>query len=149
VPVINEGLPLMEFAFPGALRDSLVSAVLGGQKTSTSSLQREYELDGMPLPVPGQQSLVVDSSNRPVAVVETTSVSVVRLGDVDDSHAADEGEGFRSVAEWRVGHETFWHGDEVREALGDSTFTVDDDAPVVLERFRVVERLDGTTPKGH
>jgi uncharacterized protein YhfF len=132
----------MEFAFPGPLRDSLVSAVLNGQKTATSSLQREYESDGIPLPVWGQRSLVVDSSNRPVAVVETTGVSVVRLGDVDESHAADEGEGFSSVAEWRVGHETFWHSDEARQAIGDSTFTVNDDTPVVLQRFRIVKRLN-------
>jgi uncharacterized protein YhfF len=87
--------------------------------------------------------VVVDSSNRPVAVIETTCVRVVRLGDVDISHATDEGEGFSSVAEWRAAHERFWHCDEMRQALGDPAFTVNDDTPVVLERFRVIERLDG------
>ena len=139
----HEGLSLAEFALPGPLRDALVQAVVGGQKVSTTSLRREYELDGSPLPVPGQRSVVVDSSNRPVAVIETTCVTVVRLGDVDVSHATDEGEGFSSVAEWRAGHERFWHCDEMRQALGDPTFTVNDDTPVVLERFRVIERLDG------
>jgi uncharacterized protein YhfF len=85
---------------------------------------------------------VVDSNNRPVAVVEFTSVAVVPLGDVDVLHAADEGEGFNSVAQWRAAHERFWHSEEMREALGDPTFTVDDTTPVVLERFRVVERAD-------
>jgi uncharacterized protein YhfF len=136
---------MAEFAFPGPLRDALVSAVISGQKVSTTSLRREYELDESPLPVPGERSVVVDSSNRPVAVIETTCVKVVRLGDVDVSHATDEGEGFNSVAEWRAGHERFWHCDEMRQALGDPTFTVNDDTPVVLERFRVIERLDGNS----
>lgn len=46
------------------------------------------------------------------------------------------------MAEWRAGHEKFWHSREMREALGDSEFTVDDDTMVVAERFRVVELLD-------
>jgi uncharacterized protein YhfF len=134
-------LPLMEFAFPGPLRDRLVSAVLDGRKLSTSSLRREYEREGAQLPVVGERSVVVDSSNRPVAVIETTSVNVVRIGDVDLSHAIDEGEGFNSVAQWRIGHEDFWHSDEMRTDLGDPSFTVDDDTLVVLERFRLIERL--------
>jgi uncharacterized protein YhfF len=141
--VTHDGLSLTEFGFPGPLRDALVSAVVGGQKVSTTSLWREYELDGSPLPLPGDRSVVVDSSDCPVAIIETTSVTVVRLGDVDISHAKDEGEGFSSVAEWRAAHERFWHCDEMRQELGDPTFTVNDDTPVVLERFRVVERLGG------
>ena len=93
-PVTHERLPLAEFAFPGPQRDALVSAVLSGQKVATTSLLLEYKLSGEPLPVPGQLSIVVDSTNRPVAVIETTSVSVVRLGDVGARHAADEGEGY-------------------------------------------------------
>lgn len=143
-PVTRERLPFAEFAFPGPQRDALVSAVLSGQKVATTSLLLEYELDGEPLPVPGQHSIVVDSSNRPVAVIETISVSVVRLGEVDARHAVDEGEGFSSVAEWRVGHEEFWHSDEVRGAVGDPTFRVNQDTPVVLERFYLVDRLDVT-----
>jgi uncharacterized protein YhfF len=140
----HEDLPRTEFAFPGPLRDDLVSAVLAGHKVSTTSLRREYELEGNPLPEPGQRSVVVDSENRPVAVIETTSVKVVRLGDVDVSHAIDEGEGYTSVAEWRAGHEAFWHCHDIRRELDDPTFTVNDNTPVVLERFRVMERLTDT-----
>ena len=140
--VTYEDLPRTEFAFPGPLRDDLVSAVLAGHKVSTTSLRREYELAGSPLPEPGQRSVVVDSDNRTVAIIETTSVEVVRLGDVEVSHAIDEGEGHTSVAEWRAGHESFWHSDELRRELGDPIFTVNDNTPVVLERFRVIERLN-------
>lgn len=88
--------------------------------------------------------MVVDSKNQAVAITETTSVKVVRLASVDVSHVVDEGEGFESVAEWRAGHERFWHSDEARRALCEPTFTVDNDTAVVLERFRVVERHDDT-----
>jgi uncharacterized protein YhfF len=144
--VSHEGLPRMEFAFPGPLRDALVTAVLTGHKVSTTSLLREYELEANPLPVPGHRSVVVDSHDEPVAIIETTSVQVVQLASVDFSHAVDEGEGFDSVAQWRAGHEQFWHGDEMRRELGEPAFTVDDDTPVVLQRFRVVELLDDALP---
>jgi uncharacterized protein YhfF len=137
----------MEFAFPGPLRDALVRAVLDGLKVSTTSLRLEYELEGSPLPVPGKRSVVVDSKNRPVALIETTSVEIVRLDGVDLAHAVDEGEGFESVADWRAGHEEFWHSDDMRREVNDPTFTVNDSTYVVLERFRVIERLnDASNP---
>jgi len=134
-------LPKFEFAFPGPLRDQLVAAVLDGTKTSTTGLLISYEREGEPLPVVGQRSVVVDSADQPVAVIELTEVRVVRVGDVDLDHARDEGEGYRTVAEWRAGHENFWHGAELREELGDPDFTVDDDTLAVTERFRLVRRL--------
>ncbi|MCW2883122.1 MAG: hypothetical protein JWQ95_7222 [Sphaerisporangium sp.] len=131
-------LPLAEFAFPGPLRDQLVAAILSGAKTSTSGLVLGYERENEPLPQVGQQSAVVDSEGRRVAVIEITEVRVIRLADVDLQHALDEGEGFKSVAEWRAEHERFWHSAEVREELGDPDFTVDEDTQVLAQRFRLV-----------
>ena len=133
-----DDLPRAEFAFPGPLRDLLVAAILSGAKTSTSALLLGYEREGEPLPEVGGRSAVVDSTDRRVAVIEVTEVRVVRLADVDLQHALDEGEGYESVAQWRTGHERFWHSAEVRAELGDPDFTVDDDTPVVAERFRLV-----------
>ncbi|MFE7358719.1 ASCH domain-containing protein [Streptomyces sp. NPDC057543] len=136
--------PLKPFllAFPGPLRDRLVAAVLAGAKVSTTGLLAEYEAEKEELPPVGERSALIDSDGREIAVLEVTEVRVLRLGDVDLQHAIDEGEGDRSVAEWRAGHEKFWHSREMREALGDPEFTVDDDTMVVAERFRVVELLD-------
>lgn len=136
-----DGLPPYLLGFPGPLRDRLVAAVLSGAKTSTTGLLPEYEAEGEPLPEAGQRAVLVDSAERPVAVVEVTGVRVVRLADVDLRHALDEGEGYGSVAEWRAAHERFWHSAPVRDALGDPAYTVDDDTQVVAERFQVVERL--------
>ncbi|MFE9908939.1 ASCH domain-containing protein [Streptomyces clavifer] len=135
--------PLKPFllAFPGPLRDRLVAAVLSGEKVSTSGLLVEYETEKEELPPVGERSALIDSEGRETAVLEVTEVRVLPLGAVDLQHVLDEGEGYASVAQWRAGHEAFWQGEEMREALGDPSFTVDDDTMVVAERFRVVERL--------
>jgi uncharacterized protein YhfF len=133
-----DDLPRAEFAFPGPLRDQLVAAILSGAKTSTSALVLGYERENEPLPSVGQREAVVDSEDRRVAAIELTEVRVVRLADVDLQHVLDEGEGFESVAQWRAGHESFWHSAEVRTELGDPSFTVNDDTLVLAERFRLV-----------
>jgi uncharacterized protein YhfF len=132
------------FADPGPLREKLTALALAGTKTTTASLRVEFELDGEALPVPGERSLLVDSEDRPIAVVETVTCRVVRLADVDDQHAIDEGEGYANAAEFREDHEAYWNGylDTIRARLGDPTFVLTDDTPVVLERFVIVERLD-------
>ncbi|GAA0587121.1 ASCH domain-containing protein [Streptomyces crystallinus] len=134
-------LPRAEFAFPGPLRDQLVAAILDGSKTSTTGLVIDYEHAGDPLPSVGSRAVVVDSDGRPVAVIEVTGVRVVPLAEVDLAHVVDEGEGDTSVAGWRANHESFWHSAEMRAALEDPGFTVDDETPVVLERFRLVTDL--------
>jgi uncharacterized protein YhfF len=131
----------MEFAFPGPLRDQLVAAALAGTKTTTSGLAADYDHEGEPLPEPGLRQAVINSAGNRVAVIETTAVRVVRLGDVDLAHALGEGEGYTSVAEWRAGHEVFWHSQEVRDALDDPAFTVDDNTLVVAQTFRLVQKL--------
>lgn len=138
----REALKPFLLAFPGPLRDQLVAAVLDGRKVSTTGLLVEYQVEKEEPPPVGERSALIDSDGREVAVLEITEVRILRLGDVDLPHVLDEGEGDTSVAGWRAGHERFWHSDEMRDALGDPEFTVDDDTMVVAERFRVVERVE-------
>lgn len=130
-----------EYAFPGPLRDRLVAAILAGEKTSTSSLLLEYRLDGEPLPQPGDREVVVDSDGNPVCLTEVSRVDVTALAEVTLEHVLLEGEGFRTVAEWRAGHERFWHSDDFRASVGDPDFTVDDETEVVCAEFRVIDRV--------
>ena len=132
-----DNLPVVEFAFPGPLRDQLVAAIVAGAKTTTTSLAAGYERENEPLPQPGLRQVVIDSAGNPVTVIETTAVRVMRLAEVDLAHALGEGEGYLSVADWRAGHERFWHSAEMRDALGDPEFTVSDDTLVVAQTFRL------------
>ncbi len=127
-----DGLPVAEFAFPGELRDRLVGAILRGEKTSTCTLLADYEREGDALPEVGKRYVVVDSEERAVAVIETTELRVLPLGEIDLAFAREEGEGFETVAEWRRAHEGFW-----ASHLAD--VAVDDETPIVAERFRPVE----------
>lgn len=128
-----------EFAFPGPLRDQLVAAIVDGTKTTTTGLLEDYERDGEPLPRPGDRQVVIDSAGAPVALIEIVAVRVIRVGDVDLAHAIGEGEGYASVADWRAGHEAFWHSAEMREYVGDPSFTVHDDTQAVATEFRLVD----------
>jgi uncharacterized protein YhfF len=132
------------FAFPGPLRDALTALALAGTKTTTAGLLAEAEADGEVLPEPGTRELLLDSGDRPVALIETIDCRVARLADVDDRHAIDEGEGYADAAAFRAAHERFWNGylDDLRARIGDPSFVIDDDTLVVLQRFRVVRRLD-------
>ena len=143
LPPELEGLPAWGFAFPGPLRDELTRLAVEGTKTTTAGLYAEMEADGEALSVPEAREVLLDSDERPVAVIETVDCRVVRLADVDDRHAIDEGEGYADAHEFRVAHERFWNGyiDEIRERLGDPEFALDDDTLVVLQRFRIVERF--------
>ncbi len=131
-------LSVGEFAFPGPLRDQLVAAILDGTKTTTTGLAEDYEREGEPLPRPGDREVVIDSAGDPVTLIEIVAARVVRVGDVDLAHAIGEGEGYGCVAEWRAGHEAFWHSAEMREFIGDPSFTVNDDTLAVAIEFRVV-----------
>ncbi|MFD0527845.1 ASCH domain-containing protein [Kitasatospora arboriphila] len=137
----HEGLPRAEFAFPGPLRDALVAAILDGSKTSTTGLVAEYEKLGESIPGPGYREAVVDSAGQVVAVIELTEVRIAPLAEVGLAHAVAEGEGYTSVAEWRASHENFWHSPELRAVLEDPHYTVDDTTPLVLQRFRLVDRV--------
>ena len=123
-------LPAMELGYARTeLRQKLVDAVLRGEKTATAGLHADVSAEE-PLPRVGDRFVLLDVDDRPVAVVETTEVRVVRVADVDLAFARDEGEGFETVADWRHAHERFWADREIA-----------DDTLIVAERFKLVERL--------
>ena len=86
--------------------------------------------------------MVIDSAGEPVTLIEIVAVRVIRVGDVDLAHALGEGEGYATVADWRAGHEAFWHSAEMREYVGDPAFTVNDDTLAVAIEFRVITGED-------
>jgi uncharacterized protein YhfF len=129
--------PHSAWAFGGddtpELATKLAQLVRWGPKRATASLVEEYEDDDEPLPQVGELSVVLDGAGEPVCVIRTSDVTVARFGDVDERFAWDEGEGDRSLAWWRDAHLSFWD----REGRD-----VDDDTPVVLERFELLWPTD-------
>jgi uncharacterized protein YhfF len=125
-------LPPFGLGYPRTeLRRKLVDAVLRGDKIATTGLASEFApYTEDPLPKAGDHWLMLGYDDEPVAVVETTEMSLLPAGQVDLDFARDEGEGFESVADWRAAHERFWSDHEIT-----------DETLIVCERFRLVERL--------
>src|SRR5205823_712878 len=59
---LKRPMKVFELGAPGPMRDRLVAAVLSGRKTASSSLLADWQREGEPLAVAGQQRVVVDSA---------------------------------------------------------------------------------------
>ncbi|HEX2193696.1 MAG TPA: ASCH domain-containing protein [Candidatus Limnocylindria bacterium] len=150
-PRTFRGLQVCGFGHPrSALRRHLTDLVLTGTKTATAGLLAEYQMDDWALPQPGVREVVIDAHDRFVAEIETTECRVLRMADVDDEFARDEGEGFADAADWRAAHERFWNGyiDEIRAGMGDPGWSLNDDTPIVCQRFRLAEVYAEPIPSG-
>ncbi len=103
--------------------------VRDGPKRATTSREDDYAKDGERMPEPGDHSVILDGEGRPLCIIKTTAVEIRPLGEVDAAFAWDEGEGDRSLEDWRRGH--LWYFDSIGAPIDDST-------PLVLEHFAKV-----------
>lgn len=117
------------------LIDELASLILAGTKTASCGSVWELEAEGSAAPPPGTLTIVVDGRGTPLCIVETLEMAFRRFCDIDPEFAAAEGEGDRTLASWRAGHERFFT--RTLPAIG-RTFS--DDMPLFCERFRVIFR---------
>ena len=115
----------------------LAELMLAGTKRATASLVRDFETTGEPLPQPGDYVIVVDGTDKPRCIWQTTEVTIKPLIQVDDAFAWDEGEGDRTRASWLNGHRRYFARRASREG-----FAIDDQIPTVFERFRIVWPID-------
>lgn len=124
---------LEAFAFGDspALADDLAALVRDGPKRATAGWVEDVAAQEDPQP--GDHWVVIDGQGQPVAVIATTEVAVRPFADVDPAFAWDEGEGDRTLEDWRAQHLAFFT--RRAEALG-RPFRPD--SPVRLERFRLV-----------
>ncbi|WP_031509673.1 ASCH domain-containing protein [Streptomyces megasporus] len=124
-----DGMRSLELGTPGDLRSRLNALVLGGRKTATTGLLREYVEETEGLEYAGERLALLNDDGRRVATVEVTGVEVKPFSDVTWEHAAAEGEGDASLEQWRAVHREFW----------ESTGTpITDHTTVVCVRFRVL-----------
>ncbi|MCM0674107.1 ASCH domain-containing protein [Micromonospora phytophila] len=133
------GLRTLDLGMAGEMRTNLNTLVLAGVKQATVGLLSEYEHEGEELERVGERLALVDDHDGLVAVVQVTGVEVVPFADVSWDFARSEGEGDRSIEEWRAGHQRFW---------ARAGTPVDDDTPVVCVRFRLVSAGDGGITTG-
>lgn len=117
----------------GVDADALAHLVLTGEKTATASAYPLYELEGEPLPEEGEYSVILDSGDHAVCVIQTTKVSVVPFCRVTAEHAYKEGEGDRSLGYWRKVHEKVFS-----QWLAEAGLEFTPDMRVVCEEFAVV-----------
>jgi len=113
--------------------DGLAELVRQGIKTGTSSAYPLYELEGEPLPEASGYSVILDSRDEAVCIIENTKVYVVPFCEVTADHAFKEGEGDRNLAYWRKVHEVFF-----TECMEEAGLVFDENMKVVCEEFRVV-----------
>ena len=107
--------------------------VRDGPKRATAGLVGEYA-EGEPLPAVGDYSVILDGDGAAVCVIRTTGVEIRRFDEVDADFAWTEGEGDRTLADWREGHIQFF------ERCG---MPLTDATEMVLERFDLVWPLPG------
>ena len=120
----------------GVEADYLAELVLMGQKTATSSAFDLYAVGNEPLPKENELSVILDSKENAICIIETTKVEVIPFKEVSIDHAYKEGEGDKSLAYWRQVHEDFF-----KDCFGEAGLTFTPDSKVVLEEFRKVYPL--------
>ncbi len=116
-----------------ALAHQLVELVLHGPKRATAGLG--WSNDAVPhlAPIPDGYSVVTEFDGTPRAVIRTTWLDRRPFRDVDAQFAWDEGEGDRTLPDWKDGHWRYFSRE--CEALGRA---MSEDAPVCLERFELL-----------
>jgi uncharacterized protein YhfF len=124
VPEKYRGLRSFAFGDGPQLADELLGLVVRGLKTATCSTEDEPNTSA-----PGERWVVLDGRGEPRCVIETTEVTYRRFGEVDAAFAHEEGEGDRSLADWRNAHRNYFgRQGKFRE-----------DMMLMCERFRLVE----------
>lgn len=117
----------------GVDADLLAQLVVTGEKTATASAYLLYELENEPLPQTGAYSVILDSKENAVCIIQTTKVAVVPFKEVTVEHAYKEGEGDKSLDFWRKVHEKFF-----AECMAKAGLKFTYDMRVVCEEFVVV-----------
>jgi len=120
----------------GVEADYLAELVLMWQKTATSSAFDLYAVGNEPLPKENELSVILDSKENAICIIETTKVEVIPFKEVSEDHAYKEGEGDKSLAYWRQVHEEVF-----TEWMSEAGLTFTPDSKVVLEEFRKVYPL--------
>ena len=136
---LPEGTPYQAWHFGDnpQLAHELVELVLHGPKRATAGLTCAHDALPQTAPVPGGYSVVTEIDGIPRAVIRTTGIERRRFCDVDAAFAWDEGEGDRTLDDWKRSHWQYFCREY--ESLGRA---MSEDAEVCLERFELLYPFD-------
>ena len=138
---MSETLESLKARYPGAeefkfgdnpkLSEELLALVIGGQKTATCGAARDFGDGKEAMPVVGRRDIALNWDDTPACVIETVEVTLMPYDQVPADFARDEGEGDRSLENWRDNHRRYF------ERNGGFS----PDMMLVCERFKVIEVL--------
>jgi uncharacterized protein YhfF len=114
--------------------DEGAALILDGTKTLTSSPFWDYP-DGK-IPFVGALCVLLDGSQKPRGIVETTRVEIMPFGAITEKMARAYGEGERTVEWWRRVMGAFYRASAARHNA-----ILTDDTPHIWEWFAMVHRL--------
>lgn len=139
----DEGYSAWHFCDNEADADELAELVRIGRKCATAGALWSYEYDEEPLPRVGDFSVITNWAGTAICIIRTTEVEIVPFDAVTAEFAAAEGEGDGSLQYWRAVHRQAF----ARE-LSLMGKVVEDDMPVVCERFELVFDATALAPDG-
>ena len=128
-----EPVSAWHFCDTPAEADECAALVLARRKVATAPSLWGFEARGEEPPRPGDYHVVTNWAGEAQCVIRTETVTVVPFDQVSAEHAAAEGEGDGTLAQWRTTHWAYY----MRELAG-TGFTPRADMPVVCEYFRMV-----------
>jgi uncharacterized protein YhfF/RimJ/RimL family protein N-acetyltransferase len=121
------------FGDSAAMAHELAELVLHGPKRATASLSEFNDQRPLVKPVMGGYSIVTELGGTPRGVIRTSGLEQRPFHEVDAAFAWDEGEGDRTLPDWKDGHRrSFTHE---LAGLGRS---FDESMRVDLERFELL-----------
>ena len=136
---LSESTPYQAWYFGDSpqLAHELVELVLDGPKRATAGLGCVADALPQTAAVPDGYSVVTEIDGTPRAVIRTTVLERRKFCDVDAEFAWDEGEGDRTLGDWKRGHWSYFSRECA--SLGRSMSA---DAEVCLERFELLYPFD-------
>lgn len=112
----------------------ILSLILEGKKTATSSSYLSFQEAGEPLPRKGEFEIITDWEGNPGCIVEIVDVKIIPFKDVKWDIAKLEGEEDNMQA---------WRENRMREFMEEGSemgYSFHDETPVVFVGYKVVHR---------
>ncbi|MGL4521158.1 MAG: ASCH domain-containing protein [Bacilli bacterium] len=131
----NQPAPTLVSAWQfGANPNHLAQLVIDGTKTATCSAHIAYEIENVPVPVVGEYSIILDSEDKPLAMIVITSVEIVPFNEVSEAFAIAEGEGDLTYDYWWNVHVKFF-----TDHCAELGIPFSENMNVVCERFELID----------